>query len=288
MYVYDVMRGKLRIQILHIITDTLGQNTHHLQDKTGEVYDTIVSVLMREYGRSRLSEVFPDNISGLQNFFLNEADYEHALDVVELTFQLIDTRVRTQYYQDWTSNRLLTPDEAISDLNHRFKENGVGYQYESGQLLRLDSNFIHSEAVKPVLLLLSDPRFEGANDEFLDAHLHYRERRHEECLLACCKAFESTMKSACSIKGWDFKPTDSAKGLITTCVNNRLFPSYLESQITSLRTLFESGIPTIRNKVAGHGRGVESRDVPQHYARYVLNLTATTVLFIVELALEQT
>ncbi|MGD0954125.1 MAG: hypothetical protein ABR985_17335 [Methanotrichaceae archaeon] len=95
-------------------------------------------------------------------------------------------------------NRRLSPDEAIAELNHRFREHGVGYQYESGMMMRVDSQIIHEEIVRPALSMLSDPMYEGANAEFLSAHEHYRTKKYKECLNDCLKAFESTIKAICS------------------------------------------------------------------------------------------
>jgi len=167
-------------------------------------------------------------------------------------------------------------------LNERFREHGVGYQFESGEIIRVDSEFLHSEAVKPVLAILRDGSFKGANDEFLAAHDHYRHGRYKECLVDALKSFESTMKTICSIRGWVTQPTDTAKNLIEHCFNNGLFPAYFSSQFSSLRSLLESGIPTVRNKNGGHGQGVAPIAVPEYLARYALNLTATTVLLMVE------
>jgi hypothetical protein len=60
----------------------------------------------------------------------------------------------------------LEPSDAIADLNHRLLEHGVGYQYVSGKIIRIDSQFLHAEVVKPALALLQDKRYHGANDEF--------------------------------------------------------------------------------------------------------------------------
>ncbi|NJL59598.1 MAG: hypothetical protein HC887_08105 [Desulfobacteraceae bacterium] len=67
---------------------------------------------------------------------------------------MIDLYVRKQDYQRFVTNIKCTPDDAIDELNSRFKEHGVGYQYESGELIRVDSQFLHAEAVKPTLNLL--------------------------------------------------------------------------------------------------------------------------------------
>jgi hypothetical protein len=86
----------------------------------------------------------------------------------------------------------------------------------------------------------------------------------------------------CNLRGWPTKQTDTAKTLISTCMDNGLIPEYLTSQFSSLRSLLESGVPTIRNRNGGHGQGESSVPVPEYLARYALNLTATTILFLVE------
>ena len=90
------------------------------------------------------------------------------------------------------------------------------------------------------------------------------------------------MKAICKLRGWASQPVDTAKTLIATCLNNGLLPQYLESQFSSLRSLLESGVQTIRNRNGGHGQGADPVVVPEYMARYALNLTATTVLFFVE------
>jgi hypothetical protein len=152
----------------------------------------------------------------------------------------------------------------------------------SGELVRLDSELLHAEAVKPALSLLREKRYHGANEEFLRAHEHYRHGRNEEALADCLKAFESVMKVICAKRGWPHAETDTAKKLIEVCFDNGLVPAYLQSEFTALRVSLESGIPTVRNRQGGHGRGTQPRNVPDHLAGYLLHLTATSILFLVE------
>jgi hypothetical protein len=90
------------------------------------------------------------------------------------------------------------------------------------------------------------------------------------------------MKLICDLKKWTFKPTDTAKSLIEVCLANDLIPTFTQQQLTSLRTLLESGVPTIRNKQAGHGQGKARHQVPPHLARFGLHLTAAVVVLLVE------
>jgi hypothetical protein len=83
-------------------------------------------------------------------------------------------------------------DGGIEELNQRFKENGVGFQYEEGELVRVDSDLLHAEAVKPALTLLRTKRYAGPREEFLRAYEHYRHERHEEALTEALKASAAT------------------------------------------------------------------------------------------------
>ena len=64
----------------------------------------------------------------------------------------------------------LTADAAIEELNERFRRAGVGYRFEAGMLMRLDSELLHAEVVRPALAYLHHKGFEGPRAEFLKAH----------------------------------------------------------------------------------------------------------------------
>jgi hypothetical protein len=75
---------------------------------------------------------------------------------------------------------------------------------------------------------------------------------------------------------------DTAKTLIEICFKNGLLPGFLQSHYSALRSTLESELPTLRNKMGGHGQGTEVITVPQHYAAYALHLTASAIQFLVE------
>lgn len=280
-YVYDELPQPLRVQIIYIVRDAFGVD-HYGTHYAEKAYEYVKRTLCREYGLSALVNYPKSDAESVFDFFLAEKSIEQALDVVELCFKIINSCISDDEGYKYNTERKLESEEAVSELNERFKEHGVGFQFESNELIRLDSNFLHSEAVKPTLAVLRGDGFKGANEEFLLAHEHYRHGRHKECLVDALKAFESTMKSICKLRGWPNQPNDTAKALISTCLSNGLIPPYLESQMGSLRSLLESGIPTIRNKLGGHGQGPDPIVVPEYLARYSLNLTATSILFLVE------
>lgn len=280
-YQYDSLPLSFRVQVMHIIDDVLGEEMPGYRNKE-TVFEYVVGVLVRDYGRLHISSRMDNGSLAFRAFLLGGSTDLEALDAIELFFGVITGYVGDSEYRSRTRARRLTPTEAVDDLNVRFRENGIGYQFESKQLIRLDSNFLHAEAVKPALTVLRGEQFAGANEEFLSAHEDYRNGRNKECLVDCLKAFESTMKSICSARNWTFNQNDNAKTMIGVCISNGLIPSYLESKMSALRSLLESGVPTVRNRNGAHGQGTEPVTVPDYLARYALNLTATTVLFLVE------
>ncbi|HGF3686388.1 TPA: STM4504/CBY_0614 family protein, partial [Acinetobacter nosocomialis] len=277
-YQYDIVPYTLRVQVVHIIRDVLGNDS---SPGAEELYEVIHKILCKEYGKFSLGGYRDSDEDAIFNFFLSEDNYEYCLDIIEVFFKFINTYVRENKHRFFSSKE--TPDKAIEELNIRFKEAGIGYQFEQHELIRVDSQFIHSEVVKPVLQLLGkDPDYQGAFAEFLSAHEHYRHQRYKECLNECLKAFESLMKSIHKKHSWQFNQNDTAKKLINSCLTNGLVPIYLQNQFSSINILLESGVPTIRNKEGGHGQGYEIKEVPEYLTSYALHLTATNLLFLIK------
>jgi len=280
-YQYIEIPNELRVQVIHIWKDAFGDYVSY--SKVPEVYKSIYDTLCREYGCFRLNDNDSNPFEGLATFLLSSPDYEKVLDVIELTFKYIDGVCRDYNYR-YQTNPKISSDSAIQELNQRFQEHGVGYQYEATQLIRMDSKLIHTEVIKPALVFLQKPEYKGANEEFLKAHEHYRRGRCKECLNECLKALESTLKSICRKKGWVHKDTDTANTLINTCFQNNIIPQFLQSEFTSLRSTLESGVPTTRNTMSGHGQGINVIEVPPYLAAYLLHLTGSSIILLIEAA----
>lgn len=289
-YAYDKLPTPFRVQVAQIVGDMLGDIQHgrygHSSERPWEAYKLIVNSLAREYGVFRLhGNEYEDRHypTELVNFFLSTKEIERALDVIELSVRYADRMTRDYMYLG-NNNFNDRVDNGIAELNARFKENGVGYQYENGELVRLDSDLLHSEAVKPALTLLRTKEYAGPREEFLKAHEHYRHGRHEEALTDALKSFESTMKAICDRKGWSYDKNATAKVLVATCLSNNLVDAFWQNHLTGLRATLESSIATARNKLGGHGQGSTLRQVPRELVSYVLHMTASTIVFLIESA----
>jgi hypothetical protein len=288
-YRYDEVPQKLRVQIVHLLGDMLhgGDDANiRLSANVERAYEFISKSLCREYGLFRLSgraSEERDHINELFTFILQTKNHEQVLDCVEVA-----TRYADRVTRGWDYLREDSPDarvdDAITELNQRFKEHGVGYQYEDGELVRVDSDLLHVEVVKPALTLLRTTRYAGPREEFLRAYEHYRHGRHEESLTEALKAFESTMKSICDAKKWTYDKGATAKKLVDVCFKNGLIDPFWQTHIAHLQGTLENGIATARNKLGGHGQGSQPRAVPREIVSYVLHMTGSTIVFMIESA----
>src|SRR6266478_557484 len=246
---YDNIPPGLRVQIIHIWADALGvwQQPYHYYGHnrvSNDWWSQIFKMFTREKEVFQLAPIGSDPFDQCQRY-LQTADTEDALDIIELTFRWVDRVVRDIHPYRREQEHLADPDEAIDELNARFREHGVGYEYSSGEIIRVDSKYLHAEAVKPALTLLqgAGKLFSGPLDEFLKAHEHYRKGEAKDAISWALKAFESTLKAICTARSWPFDPQkDTASKLLEIVFANGLVPSYLQNQFTALRSLLESGV----------------------------------------------
>ena len=71
-------------------------------------------------------------------WLLNESDMDLFWSGVELGLRSVDVVVRRQPWQ-FESVTQLSPDDAIAEFNARLLEARIGFQYESGDTIRVDS-----------------------------------------------------------------------------------------------------------------------------------------------------
>jgi hypothetical protein len=214
--------------------------------------------------------------------WLAEADTDTALDIIEVSFQMIPVAQQNYNFMTWVNPQLKAP-EAWAKLNQRFQEHAIGYRLDMGKIVRIDSEFLYANTTEPALTLLHAKGFDGALEEFQMAHKHYRNgyEHYDDCLTNCGKSLESTLKTICERRNWKYNPLDTPSKLFDSVFSNGLIPAYLQSHFSGLRCALESGVPTIRNREGGHGSGEKPNAVPEYLAAYQLHLTASAIVFLI-------
>lgn len=288
-YVYDSMPKALRVQVVQIMEDVLGNEAAYgdhygVAPSVRQAYKWAVDTIRRAVGVFRLPPTpeweNEDYRAELRNYILTEPQVDRVMSAVELVCRLIEYVASRYDYRRIEKAKELSA-EAIADINARLKQHGVGYEY-NGEVLRIDSELVYAEAVKPALTLLRDKTYAGPHEEFLKAYEHYRMGRNKEAVTEAAKAFESVMKVILAKRKWAYNATDPAKKLIDALFANELIPTFWQNHFTGLRQMLENGTPTPRNKNAAHGQGAIPTTIPNHMAGYVLHMTASTIVFLVE------
>lgn len=287
-YTYDFFPQGLKVQIIHLWEAHIGDRPIpgqklSLDDQPLTYWDVIERAIAPEQQVFKLGNSEYSAYARCKRH-LWDAEFPHAMDLVEFTFRFLENRHRGT--QDGGPNaNSQTTHPAIAELNTRLQENAVGYRFMEGKLVRIDSDYVHSEALVPAIRLLINEEFAGAEAEFMSAHAHYRAGRHEEAIADANKAFESTMKVICSARGWitvEEEGKVTANDLISRLFQNGLIPEWLQKDNTALKSTLVLGLPRVRNKAAGHGAGATPREVPQYFAGYALHLAASNIVFLVE------
>ena len=283
-FVHNHLPEQFRIQVVWILRDLIGfpsggYDSVYSDHLSLQFWQRARDTLAAELGRFYLVSTNHSPQEDCVDLILKGKDVDEVLSVIEFIFHLAENAF------DSVPDRRRVAKDAIGDLNHRFLENSIGYQYQSGRIISVESQYVHQEIVEPAIALLHDANFNGPLQEFMDAHGHYRKGEMKDAITDAGNAFESTMKAICDARGWDYDETRSvASALIGVLFDNQLIPREMQSHFTALRATLVSGVPTVRNSGGrgAHGQGIAPVDVPDYVARYCLNLTASNIVLMME------
>lgn len=277
-YIYDDAPKALRVQIIHFYDDAYETSERGLSQYQNfylddEDFEAIVKVLSREYGMLDLVPHCRDNREQLREF-IQTCSTERFLDCVEILCRLINHNPKLDQK---------IKDELHKEINFRFRDMALGYEYVHPMLIRIDSTVLHAEVVKPTIYLLAAEDFyRGAEQELFTAFDHFRKGEHKEAIANCLKSFESAMKSIHEKREWQYSSNDTASKLLSSCFSHGLVPAYMQTHFNSLRSLLESGVPTLRNKTSGHGQGSTPVKVPDYIVSYALHTATANIKLLIE------
>jgi AbiJ N-terminal domain 4 len=214
------------------------------------------------------------------NYIRRVEDMDEFLSAVEIG--CIGLRIISKNYNDDPKSRGAQQSavDAIEEINGRFEQHSVGYQFENGQIIRVDSKLTHAEIIKPALVLLTAPEFSKANEDFMAAHRHYRANEFKDCVTAANRAFESMLKAICDAEKWEYGKGDRAAELVTKVRSKGLFTHDFDRSFDAYVAMLKAGLPAVRNEAGGHGEGLTSAAVTAGIARFAINLTATNLVFL--------
>jgi Domain of unknown function (DUF7014)/AbiJ N-terminal domain 4 len=262
-YSYDQIPAKLRNQVIHIWNEAFGDGhlkssfkNYALMEKT-----ILVAEGLQSFGARR------STVEGCRIWLLN-CTTDQAIDIVELSARMMSK---------------LGMRKQVDDINYRFRQSSVGFQFEGHQFIKVDDQFVHAEVVKPAIgLLTSDSAFAAAASEFMTAHQYYREGANQDAVVAANRAFESTLKAICVKRGWAFDKGARASDLVKVVRQHGLFPAHLGNAFDSYIAMMKSGLPEVRNNAGAHGPAPGDAKVPDYIAAYAIHLSAANIVAAIE------
>lgn len=277
-YTYDVIPATLRSQLKQLFLRAY-QNYKESRWRGDtfqvrhETLEAIVDALRMEYGKDELVSLSRNKGDELLEF-IDQCETDQFLDCAEFYGRLI-------FMDDVLNDD--TKKKALFELNHRFREAALGYEFLDGKIVRIDSQLLHAEVLKPTIFALSsNPIYQGAEQEILQAFEKYRAHDNKGAVADALKAFESTLKAVLDKRGWAYNAHDTAAKLIAACFTNGLIPPYMQTHFGGLRTMLESGVPTVRNKTSGHGQGATVKPLADHFASYVLYTALANMKLVID------
>jgi hypothetical protein len=283
-WVYDRIPQILRVQVSNIVKGAMGTTREYAPNDAIGIYKIIAEEVSHEHGRDNLTNqrrvAYPADVHGC---IRGEVDIRVWLSCVELSFRAIEV-FRGKFRDQERKLREITvkPDDAVGELNERFRRAGFGYRYENGKIYRTNNELTHQQITRPALQLLTDPRFKGADDEFRSAHDHYKAGEYKDCAVDALNALESTMKTICDLQNWAYQKGARSSDLLKVLRREGLFPEFADQSFEQLIATLKSGLPSLRNETGGHGQGATPVTVPEYVASYALNLAASKIRFLIE------
>jgi hypothetical protein len=278
-FVYDPIPDAFIHQVISVFADVIGSRigggvvSGMITYSPESVWREINRVIAVEAGIATLAQGDMPNRQKLTAYLTSATTSTDAkLDAIELAVRaLAESALRWRNVGEGPRGRLPF-QAAIDQINTRFFQHDLGYQFIEGRLTRVDAQLLHAEVVLPALAHLHEAGFEGALDEFMRAHQHYRHGEHQDTVVDANNAFESTMKVICERQEIALTGRENASQLVRKLAENEVIPQYLEPSL--------QGLSTLRNNAGGHGQGMAIVEVPAHLAGYSLYLAATHIQFL--------
>ncbi|EKF86191.1 abortive infection family protein [Methanobacterium formicicum] len=297
-YSYD-LDNKVRFKIIN-----------HILDNTGdEELSDLIGTLRMELGREISDNLYNNEIiegflySCDENEFLSAIEIlislkyddsplyrilvEGSRSVVKSTGKTIERPPNPQFVKKEEEFK-----EFINIINEIFRIDKIGYEIVPVSLPKLpyivvpfNSQYLYVETIREPLLLLNDTNFRGPLNEFERALDDYRYEKYDDAIHKANKSYESTLKTILKKKNHDFNP---AKEKISTLVQKvqdetDIIDSSFRDLVSPFFSVLKKGPNIIRNMEGiGHGQGVDIKEMEKSYADFVLRLTGTYIVFLIE------
>jgi len=197
--------------------------------------------------------------------FVQECFPAQLLDLLELTRQVLDAEKRVAFQ---------------AEMNNAFEEEGCPWRIADTQFFQVDSQFLSQAVMARTHELLTTEGFMGALEEFREARTELQSGDHKGAIHKACNSLESALKTI-------LKRQDGTASTLIRKFLEQGFCNDLPAETTKSMESVLMALPTLRNKLGGHGQGENTVDVPRPYAELAIHIAGSLIQFVVSKSLPQ-
>ncbi len=180
----------------------------------------------------------------------------------------------------------------VNAVNEVFRIDKFGYEIVPVSLPKLpyiivpfNSKYLYVETIREPLSLMHNAKFKGPLNEFEKALDDYRNEKYGDSIHKANKAYESTLKTILELKKIEFNPAKEKIPQLVQKIQDEtdIIDSSLRDLVNPFMSVLKKGQNIIRNMEGiGHGQGMNVKEMEKSYADFILRLTGTYIVFIIE------
>ncbi len=227
--------------------------------------------LRERYGLATLSVWSHEQKQSLGNVSLETfvllAPWSRVFDAVELLSAALES---TDAF----------PFQFQRHLNEVLDQEHFEWRFADGQFFQLDTEYLAMEVLVGTDELLRTNGYAGAEEEFTKSRACVASEDYKEAILNAAKSFESVMKTLLK------KEHGNAAELVRELMKSDLFKDLPRSLTSGFGEQILMTLPHLRNRLSGHGQGIEVVSVGRAYAALAVHLAGALNYFLVSKGLE--
>lgn len=185
----------------------------------------------------------------------------HVLDVVEAWFNQNPKRAR----------------ECENELNDIFVIHNSPWRVVNGQLMLVDSEYLHREVHAKTIRLLEECEIQGALEEYQDAISDLTSGETKDAVVNAHKSVESVMKAVLETEEHHTFGT-----LLDLLIKSSIIPTYYDEFLKHFEKLTLGAVKERNLPARGHGQGKKLTVVSPSLAEFVVNLAGAINIFIIK------
>lgn len=182
----------------------------------------------------------------------------------------------------FTHGPLDRPQDFRTEINQAFQDEKCPWLLCDSSFVQIDSQFLEVHVLQRTYELLTAARFDGALQEFVEARNDLAAGDFKGAIHNAGKAFESALKAI------DNRHDGNAKVLIDGLRTTSIYHGFPPALVSGFGDQVLMSLPTIRNRVGGHGQGSTVVEVPKSLGELSIHLAAVFIFFLVSRYLETT